>query len=54
MGYGLDPLLTVELRIWIRTKLAVELTTLDITNAGSLIVLGDKVVGKLPDPKGAK
>ncbi|KAK3292170.1 uncharacterized protein B0H64DRAFT_466731 [Chaetomium fimeti] len=53
MAYGLDSLSAVELRNWIRTKLAVELTTLDITNASSLIALGEKVVGKLPEPKGA-
>ncbi|KAK3307388.1 uncharacterized protein B0T15DRAFT_484525 [Chaetomium strumarium] len=49
MAYGLDSLSAVELRNWIRTKLGVELTTLDITNASSLIALADKVVGKLPD-----
>ena len=51
MAYGLDSLSAVELRNWIRVKLGVELTTLDITNAGSLIQLGEKVVGKLPSPE---
>lgn len=46
-AYGLDSLSAVELRNWIRAKLGVELTTLDITTAGSLITLGGKVVGKL-------
>ena len=48
MAYGLDSLSAVELRNWIRIKLGAELTTLDITNAASLIALGEKVVGKLP------
>ena len=47
MAYGLDSLSAVELRNWIRMKIGVELTTLDITNAGSLIVLCEKVVSKL-------
>ncbi|KAJ5446897.1 hypothetical protein N7445_001718 [Penicillium cf. griseofulvum] len=48
IAYGLDSLSAVELRNWIRIKLGSELTTLDITNAGSLIALADKVVSKLP------
>lgn len=52
MAYGLDSLSAVELRNWIRVKLRVELTTLDITNAASLIDLGDKVVSKLAKPEG--
>lgn len=47
-AYGLDSLSAVELRNWIRMKLGSELTTLDITNAGSLIALVDKVLAKLP------
>lgn len=54
MAYGLDSLSAVELRNWIRVKLGVELTTLDITNAASLIDLGDKVVGKLGRSDGGK
>ena len=46
-AYGLDSLSAVELRNWIRAKLEVELTTLDITTAGSLITLGEKVVEKI-------
>lgn len=53
MAYGLDSLSAVELRNWIRMKINVELTTLDITNAGSLITLCEKVVSKLPQPDGA-
>ena len=47
MAYELDSLSAVELRNWIRVKLGVELTTLDITNAGSLITLCEKVISKL-------
>lgn len=47
MAYGLDSLSAVELRNWIRMRLGVELTTLDITNASSLIALSEKVVAKL-------
>lgn len=53
MAYGLDSLSAVELRNWIRVKLGVGLTTLDITNAGSLITLCEKVVSKLPQSEGA-
>ena len=53
MAYGLDSLSAVELRNWIRQKLGVDLTTLDITNAASLIALCEKVVSKLPQPEGA-
>ncbi|KAI0114052.1 hypothetical protein GGR51DRAFT_546724 [Nemania sp. FL0031] len=44
MAYGLDSLSAVELRNWIRGKLGVELTTLDITSASSLLALCEKVV----------
>ncbi|KAH9985141.1 KR domain-containing protein [Xylariaceae sp. FL0662B] len=50
VAYGLDSLSAVELRNWIRLKLGVELTTLDITNASSLVSLCEKVVSKLPQP----
>ncbi|KAJ5101357.1 hypothetical protein NUU61_003579 [Penicillium alfredii] len=54
-AYGLDSLSAVELRGWVRQKLRVELSTLDITNASSLIVLAEKLVSKLPAPgKGKK
>jgi aryl carrier-like protein len=48
MAYGLDSLAAVELRNWVRSELGAELTALDITNASSLIALGDKLVAKLP------
>ncbi|PQE19486.1 Lovastatin diketide synthase protein [Rutstroemia sp. NJR-2017a WRK4] len=47
MSYGLDSLSAVELRGWVRQKLGAELSTLDITNASSLIALCDKLVSKL-------
>ena len=47
-AYGLDSLSAVELRNWIRVKMGVELTTLDITTAPSLRGMCEKVVGKLP------
>ncbi|KAH7374224.1 beta-ketoacyl synthase domain-containing protein [Cadophora sp. MPI-SDFR-AT-0126] len=49
MAYGLDSLSAVELRNWTRQKFSVELSTLDIINATSLIELSGKVVGKLPE-----
>ena len=45
-AYGLDSLSAVELRNWIRVKLAAELTTLDITNTPSLVVLCEKIIAK--------
>ncbi|KAK8429569.1 putative polyketide synthase [Phyllosticta citricarpa] len=46
-SYGLDSLAAVELRNVIRKDLGAELTTLDITNASSLIALCEKVVSKM-------
>lgn len=51
IAYGLDSLSAVELRGWVRAKLGAELSTLDITNARSLVALCEKVVSKLPQPK---
>lgn len=48
MAYGLDSLSAVELRGWVRQKLGAELSTLDITNASSLVGLCEKLVAKLP------
>lgn len=48
-AYGLDSLSAVELRNWVRIKLGVNLTTLDITNAASLLGLCEKIVGKLTE-----
>jgi aryl carrier-like protein len=52
MAYGLDSLSVVELRGWVLQKLGGELSTLDITNASSLIALTEKLVSKLPKPEG--
>ena len=46
-AYGLDSLSAVEMRGWIRTRLGAEVSTLDVTNARSLVELGEKVVAKL-------
>lgn len=48
LAYGLDSLSAVELRGWVRQRLGAELSTLDITNASSLLALCEKVVSKLP------
>ncbi|KAI0473335.1 putative polyketide synthase [Xylariaceae sp. FL0804] len=48
MAYGLDSLSAVELRGWVRQKLGAELSTLDITNASSLVALSEKLVSKIP------
>lgn len=47
MAYGLDSLSAVEFRNWFRQKLDVALTTLDITNANSLVAISEKVVSKM-------
>lgn len=49
VAYGLDSLSAVELRGWIRMNLGVELSTLDIMNASSLITLSDKLIAKMPE-----
>ncbi|ROW16630.1 hypothetical protein VPNG_01480 [Cytospora leucostoma] len=47
VAYGLDFLAAVEFRNWMRMKLEIELTTLDITSAPSLIAPCEKLVEKL-------
>ena len=54
MAYGLDSLSAVEIRGWVRQKTGAELSTLDITNARSLIDLSEKMVSKLPPAEAAK
>ena len=44
--YGVDSLVAVEFRNWARTTLHVEMSTLEITNAASLIALCEKIVTK--------
>lgn len=53
MAYGLDSLSAVELRGWVRQKLGAELSTLDITNASSLIALSEKLISKVLQSGGA-
>ncbi|TGJ77119.1 hypothetical protein E0Z10_g10761 [Xylaria hypoxylon] len=54
LAYGLDSLSPVELRSWVRQKLGSELSTLDVTNASSLIALCEKLVSKLRTPEAAE
>ena len=46
-GYGLDSLAAVDLRNWIRLHLGSEITSLEILNAASLAMLGEKIIAKL-------
>lgn len=46
-SYGLDSLAAVEFRNWVRMELGAELTTLDITNAASLIALCKKITTRI-------
>ncbi|RAL12642.1 polyketide synthase fmaB [Aspergillus homomorphus CBS 101889] len=45
--YGLDSLAAVELRNWIKSEMGANVSTLDIVNADSLVMLGGRVVSKL-------
>ena len=47
-SYGLDSLAAVEFRNWARMELNAEFTTLEITNAVSLISLCEKIIFKIP------
>ncbi|KAI5862010.1 reducing type I polyketide synthase [Durotheca rogersii] len=46
--YGIDSLAAVEFRNWLRIDLAVEVTTLEIVNAPSLISISEKVIARIP------
>ncbi|KAL8912790.1 MAG: hypothetical protein Q9171_002248 [Xanthocarpia ochracea] len=46
-GYGLDSLAAVEFRNWVRMELNAELTTLDVTNAASLVALCERIVSRM-------
>jgi acyl carrier protein len=46
-SYGIDSLAAVDLRNWMRTQLKVDLSTLEILNAKSLLDLAERVVGVL-------
>jgi aryl carrier-like protein len=47
LQYGMDSLAAVDFRNWVRMTLKVELTTLDIVNASSVVRLCEKVIGKM-------
>lgn len=46
-AYGLDSLAAVELRNWARAALGVQLTSLDIVNAGSMVALCGKILERM-------
>ena len=46
-AYGMDSLAAVELRNWVRGTVGVELTTLEVMSAASLVVLCKKMIGKM-------
>ncbi|KAL2069921.1 hypothetical protein VTL71DRAFT_14600 [Oculimacula yallundae] len=46
-AYGIDSLAAIEVRNWIRVELGALVTTLDIVNAPSLLVLCKKIVAKV-------
>ena len=45
--YGIDSLVAVEFRNWVRLQLGVEVTTLDVVNAKTLTSLCKAIVGKM-------
>ncbi|RYP64884.1 hypothetical protein DL771_008561 [Monosporascus sp. 5C6A] len=45
--YGIDSLAAVEIRNWIRAKLGVNVTTVDIMNASSLTAFCEKILAKI-------
>ena len=46
-SYGLDSLSAVEFRNWARVTLEADLTTLEVSNASSLIALCQKIIAKI-------
>ena len=44
---GVDSLVSIELRNWMRQRIGVDLTVLDIIGSGNLVELGGKTVEKL-------
>lgn len=46
-AYGMDSLAAAELRNWVRGTVGVELTTLEVMNAVSLVILCKKIIGKM-------
>ncbi|KAJ6023925.1 Acyl transferase/acyl hydrolase/lysophospholipase [Penicillium herquei] len=47
--YGIDSLAAVEFRNWLRIELGVNLSTLEIVNAPSLVSICEKVILKIPN-----
>ncbi len=45
--YGMDSLAAAEPRSWVRTTFGVQLTTLDVVNAPSLVALCQKIISKM-------
>ena len=45
--YGMDSLAAAEPRSWVRTIFGVQLTTLDVVNATSLVALSQKIISKM-------
>ncbi|KFA70061.1 Atr6 [Stachybotrys chlorohalonatus IBT 40285] len=45
--YGMDSLAAAEPRSWVRTAFGVQLTTLDVVNAASLVVLCQKIISRM-------
>nr|POF02284.1 fumagillin dodecapentaenoate synthase [Quercus suber] len=54
MSCGLDSLSAGDLRSRVRSKLGAELSTLDTTNAKSLVSWSEKVVAQLSSPAGGQ
>ena len=54
MAYGLDPLVAVDLCIWVRQSFGADLSTLDVINASSLVALSKKLVSKLTGLQGTE
>ncbi len=46
-AYGMDSLAAVELRNWVRGTVEVELTTLEVMNAVSLVALCEKMIARM-------
>ena len=46
-SYRLDSLAAIQFRNWLRMELSAELTTLDITNATSLIAMCGRIVSSI-------
>ncbi|KAI1212630.1 reducing type I polyketide synthase [Annulohypoxylon truncatum] len=45
--YGIDSLAAVEFRNFVKMELSVELTTLEVVNAGSLVAICEKIISRI-------